>query len=386
MPEPLTPTDVHARARSVYTNRRRRWLADLHAADTTSIDLPLHPPKETAAFADHQRVRDWARSWQSYTGPATIYRVTRHWPSFGDQDLPVRAILTGADAIADAAGQGTAWRKMRRRAESLNSTWPAATTAIGATATRWESLDDADFGRLVAALAWLLDHPGSGLFIRQLPIPGVDTKWVEGHHRLLSLLLDGIRGDGDLGIVTPPKLCRVAVLDRELLPAMPRIFAASITDLADVPLRPARVLIVENHETLHALPHSAGYVALHGGGYGVHELAALPWLAAADVTYWGDLDTHGFAILSQLRTRLPAAASVLMDTETLDRWRELTVTEPKPSTASLAGLDDAERETLALLRAENLRLEQERIPWPWVLTRLGLPPGRTHAPARDRDG
>jgi hypothetical protein len=35
-------------------------------------------------------------------------------------------------------------------------------------------------------------------------------------------------------------------------------------------------------------------------------LAALPWLHDEQIVYWGDIDTHSFAILSRLRERLPA--------------------------------------------------------------------------------
>ena len=50
----------------------------------------------------------------------------------------------------------------------------------------------------------------------------------------------------------------------------------------------------------------------------------------ADV-YWGDLDSHGFAILDRLRLHAPHAVSVLMNVETLDAWGEFTVPEPTPA-------------------------------------------------------
>jgi hypothetical protein len=48
---------------------------------------------------------------------------------------------------------------------------------------------EADFERLLGVLRWLGDHPDSHLFIRQLPIPGVDSKWIATHQaRGLDLL------------------------------------------------------------------------------------------------------------------------------------------------------------------------------------------------------
>ncbi len=45
----------------------------------------------------------------------------------------------------------------------------------------------------------------------------------------------------------------------------------------------------------------------------VFGLAQAGWLARCQVYYWGDIDTHGFAILDQLRTHIPHARSLLMD-------------------------------------------------------------------------
>ncbi len=45
----------------------------------------------------------------------------------------------------------------------------------------------------------------------------------------------------------------------------------------------------------------------------VFGLAQADWLARCQVSYWGDIDTHGFAILDQLRTYIPHAHSLLMD-------------------------------------------------------------------------
>jgi hypothetical protein len=62
-----------------------------------------------------------------------------------------------------------------------------------------------------------------------------------------------------------------------------------------------------------------------GAGYYAGRLGRVPWIRdAPQVTYAGDLDTHGFAILNTLRASVPQTRSLLMDRETLlahrDRW------------------------------------------------------------------
>ena len=91
----------------------------------------------------------------------------------------------------------------------------------------------------------------------------------------------------------------------------------------------------------------------------------------ASIVYWGDLDSHGFAILDRLRHHAPHAVSVLMDIETLDAWGEFTVPEPTPARATPTRLTSGETAALdALTGRGDLRLEQERIPWDWALPRL----------------
>ena len=60
-------------------------------------------------------------------------------------------------------------------------------------------------------------------------------------------------------------------------------------------------------------------MVIFGGGYAVGLLESLAWLADLDVVYWGDIDTHGFAILDRLRRHFPRLRSVLMDRATLRR-------------------------------------------------------------------
>jgi len=138
------------------------------------------------------------------------------------------------------------------------------------------------------------------------------------------------------------------------------------------------VLILETKEGLYALPAMAGVVAVHGSGYAAHELASVPWIAGADCLYWGDLDTHGFAILDRLRSHLPEVRSLLMDRGTASDWGELAVPEPRQSSAEqLPRLTADEQRALDFVRDRHLRLEQERIPWPAVLAalrRAGLAP------------
>jgi hypothetical protein len=123
--------------------------------------------------------------------------------------------------------------------------------------------------------------------------------------------------------------------------------------------------VIENEITYLAFPVPAASMVIFGGGYAVPVLESLAWLASLEVSYWGDIDTHGFAILNRLRHHLPEARSVLMDRATLLDHRDHWVTEPSPTAAALDRLDGAESSLYADLitdaYAPSVRLEQERI-------------------------
>jgi hypothetical protein len=97
----------------------------------------------------------------------------------------------------------------------------------------------------------------------------------------------------------------------------------------------------------------------------VNALEPLGWLTGLDLVYWGDIDTHGFAILNRLRHRFGHARSMLMDRVTLLAHRGQWVTEPRPTAATLDLLDAEEAELYRDLvegaLGPSVRLEQERI-------------------------
>ena len=131
--------------------------------------------------------------------------------------------------------------------------------------------------------------------------------------------------------------------------------------------------MIENEITFLSAPVPRDGMVLWGKGFEVDRAGSMPWLRDARIDYWGDLDTHGFAILDRLRAWLPQTRSILMDRATLLAHRERWVTEATPTTAALGRLDADERALYDDLVADRLgdrvRLEQERIDWAWAIER-----------------
>ena len=249
------------------------------------------------------------------------------------------------------------------------------------------------WGRLLAVVCWFEKNPRSGLYRRQLEIPGVDTKFIERYRPLLSELLErfvppaGDRlsesFDARFGLRLKPLLIRFRLLDETQKIHGLSDISVPVTELAQLLLPVDDVIVTENEVNGLALLPRARSLVMFGQGYAVERLADLPWLAHKRIFYWGDIDTHGFAMLDRFRAHFPHAASLLMDRETFLAHRPMWVEEHAPSTESLVRLTDPERalhrELLRGVHGERLRLEQERISFRWV--RDALDRAATGAPA-----
>ena len=120
-----------------------------------------------------------------------------------------------------------------------------------------------------------------------------------------------------------------------------------------------------------AFPPLKNSLVIFGFGYGIQMLRSVKWLSACQIHYWGDIDTHGFKILSQIRHYFPNTRSFLMDETTLLLSKDFWGVESTPAADNeLAHLTPEEQSLYQGLKqnrwAVNLRLEQERIPFEHV--------------------
>lgn len=407
-PNPNDPDQLAAACATRFTRARRKWLADKVSGESDVVRFGTAPPPAALAAEDPIGTATWIRRWREFeaTHGGADVRVTwvdRRLPGFGVAALPQRVEVVGARAIARLAGQTRRWKQLRDRtvrildlgpdqlcSDQTGSDQTVLRRAAADTSAAWEAWDEGDFQRLLAVCRLALANPTAGLRARELAVPGVDTKWIETRIRVVETLLDAARTRADgrvgggavgttvgavtgLGLRGPDVRIRMRVLDPDL--ALPlRDVESPVDQLATLWLSsegPRHLVVVENLTTFLALPDLADTVALFGRGFAVDAVAALPWALRSRIVYWGDLDSHGFAILDRLRRHAPHAESVLMDTATLNAWREYAVTDPSPTRAALLRLTPDELGALeALTTGGDLRLEQERIPWDWALPRL----------------
>jgi hypothetical protein len=141
-------------------------------------------------------------------------------------------------------------------------------------------------------------------------------------------------------------------------------------DFSQYPVPLKHVFITENEINFLTFPKVENALVIFGAGYGWDALAKAQWLHTCRLHYWGDLDTHGFAILHQLRQHFPQTQSLLMDQATLMQHESIWGVEPDQFKGDLTRLSAPENVVYNLLRDNrlrpNVRLEQEHIGFGWV--------------------
>ena len=373
-----TRSDIRARV-------RRRWddgsilRALAGASPFPVVDVALRGPKPAEIGDDLDAVRSWIAALEAGSRGGSHYTL-RYAPVggrlIGRNELPSRAIIESYEQAAALLGVGDQVQAYQA-VLSVVATEPVLSAWVRSKPLR--ALEVADmWPALLSAYLWLEHARGSGRYLREITAPGVDTKFVERHRPLLAQLLGVPKAAPGfltaLGLSGKPETLRLRVDPSLNLAAGLSDLTARVDELVTLQIAAKLAVIVENEITFLSVPVPAEGLVLWGKGFEVDRAGSMPWLTNADIAYWGDVDTHGFAILNQLRAWLPQTRSVLMDRDTLLAHRDRWVTEATPTAARLSRLTAGEEALYHDLITDRLgprvRLEQERIDWAWVAERL----------------
>lgn len=362
---------------------RRRWddgsLLRGHARGESfePIAVPLRGPTPAQIGDDVGAARDWVADLDRGRRQDTRYAL--EWKTVGGRQigrnqLPARAVITTREqawALLGVAAEVRCFDEMLAVPHNGIRDWIIAHPHRALTLAP-------QLPGLVAAYEWLDGHRDSQRYLREISAPGVDTKFAERYRADLAGML-GVSASAtgflaDLGLRAKPTLVRLRPAASLGLPGPLTELAVRAAELIDVEVAPRVAIIVENEISYLSVPVPEDGMVIWGKGFDVDNAGRLPWLAGADVVYWGDIDTHGFAILDRLRAWLPAARSVLMDRETLLTHRDRWVTEDRPTSSILTRLTPPEfslyTELVESGLGERVRLEQERIDWGWAARQL----------------
>lgn len=374
-----TGADVAARL-------RRRWtdgtlLAALaHGEPFPVQDLPVRGPKASEIGADLAAVQRWAGDLERSSRRGSHFEIVHGdigGREFGRNRVPARIRIETYDQAWSLLG---VQREVASYQEILDLV--ASDDAVRAwVIERPTAAIDAteDWPALLAAYRWLAAARGSGRHVRTVDAPGVDTKFIERHRSVLATLL-GVSASAtgferDLGLATRPEQLRLRFHPGFAgLPASVTEATLRVDEIADLPVGVQAAVVVENETTFLSLDPPVEGVLVWGRGFAADCVGRMRWLTSVPVWYWGDLDTHGFAILDRLRAQLPHTESFLMDRGSLLQHRDRWGTEPTPTSARLERLRDDEAALYGDLVADrygpSVRLEQERLDWGWVSDHL----------------
>ncbi len=374
----------------------RRWnrgqILSAHFAGEAlfPLRLVLKKPDTHALTDEFDNVRAWIQSLISGSRKRLGFGYEIEWKTVkhrvhGRNQLPVAVqVPTRNDALRMIGKLGAA-RRFDTLSMSIIGRFPMLTDWIKRKPLAVLE-QDADWPKLLAVLEHFHQHPQPDRYLRQLDIPGVDSKYIERRRGLIGELLDCVLPESAIdreacgvrnfsrryGLREEPPLIRFRILD-------PALAISTLTDLSVPPeqfgrlqLPVKRVFITENKINGLAFPDSSAALVIFGLGYGLDRLKEISWLRNVAIYYWGDIDTHGFAILNRLRAAFPSATSWLMDRETLMEHRKLWGEEPAADrfTGKLTRLNKEEQALFDDLRSNRLasgvRLEQERIGFGWL--------------------
>jgi hypothetical protein len=369
---------------------RGELLRDLFSEEARfPLRLTARVPTSAEITDRFEAVRNWAATLATTPPLRVEWQEVRH-RVHGLQRLP-------ACVWIDSADEALGWLGKRRERDRFADLL-AVTRVQCAAVVPWlekrplQALALADeWPKLLAVVNWVTAHPRPGVYLRQVDVPGVHSKFIEAHRALLAELLDlALSPDcvdasktgvaqfaARYGFRDKPLRIRLRLLDPTI-----RVFAGlagpDVTLDADsfsrLALEVSRVIIAENETNFLVLPEMPGTLAIFGAGYGWDALSRARWLTQCSIHYWGDIDTHGFAILDQLRGHFTHVRSFLMDRDTLEAHAVFWGREESPQRADLHRLTPDECDLYNALRdnriREGLRLEQEYLGFGWVRERL----------------
>ena len=243
--------------------------------------------------------------------------------------------------------------------------------------------NQAEWESILNVCQYFRENPKPNLYIRELPI-NVHTKFVERKQAVIKDLLDVLisehlnndekQFEKRFNLKYSEPQIRFKILDKEIS----QIYFSGLDDLAipvsqfetlNLPIK--KVLVVENKTTLYTattfltLPKMEKTIAIFGSGYSVANLKNVKWFKNVELLYWGDIDVQGFEILSQFRGYFQQTKSILMDLVTFEKFFDHDLGTPT-NISTILYLTDSEQELYDILKTNNWRLEQEKIPFDYV--------------------
>lgn len=387
----ITPDEIKKQA--------ERWYKDYLAA--TVISKPFFPKdvrfgkvKASETLADYRRIKDeitaLANGSREHLGYGYVIEFTaRRDRKTGVQRFPERIWFPGEDDYLRFIGKEAETGAFKHDVQEIISIFPGLRQWV--LVNPLKVIEQAGkWHELIAVCTYFISHPKPNLYIRELPLE-LPTKFVEEHKPILRQILDVLMPEHvnneereferHFHLKYDEPLIRLSILDEDLA----RRCLSGLRDISipqsafrTLSLDCTTVLILENKTNFSniynflSLPTVKKSIAVFGKGFQLRLLKDAAWLADKHIIYWGDIDAHGFQILSQLRSYFPRTKSIMMDRETFEAFRNYRVTGVETGVTHLPHLTTEENELFNHLLglSDHNRLEQEKIPHQFAMKKI----------------
>jgi len=378
----ITPQEIKSKADRKYIS----FLQSLVEGNTFS-KLVIHGDKSYTKSSlpefekEIQKISSQSKEKKGFGYTLEFQRVKTKY--LGTQDLPVSIYFGTQQDFLKFLGKEKEVELFKESIEKIIGAFPelhewAIKNPIRVT------INQAQWDNILKVCQYFKQNPNPNMYIRELPV-NVHTKFIERNKGIIKELLDILLSkyinnehkefEKRFNLKFSEPLVRFKILDKEIS----QKYFSGIDDLAipvsqfetlNFPIK--RVLVVENKTTLYTtltLPKMDSTIAIFGSGFSVHNLKNVKWLSILELLYWGDIDVQGFEILSQFRSYFPHVQSLLMDKTTFEKFFENDKGTPTIVSTKLH-LTESEQQLYIILKTNNWRLEQEKIPLYWVKDKL----------------
>ena len=374
----ITPAEIKKKAENKYV----AYLQSIVSGESFSpivIAGNKKPNDNTVLFEKElTELMAYSKEKKGY-GYSLIYQRVRT-RTHGEQDIPVLISFETEQDYLRFIGKGQTSAYFRKDLEMILSIFPELKEWISKYPIKiidnHEVWDD-----LLKVCEYFKKNPNPHLYIRELPIK-IHTKFIEQNKAVIRELLDIIiaehinveekQFERRFNLRYDEPLVRFRILDNLICQQrFDGVEDLSIPinqfQLLNLPIR--TVYIVENKMNMLTFPYIENSIVIWGHGFGVDVMKDVEWMKTKKIYYWGDLDAHGFQILSEIRTHFSQVKSFLMDRDTFDKYFQGDKGTETNVEKELC-LTQEELEMFRYLKESNSRLEQEKIPFEFASYRI----------------
>ena len=151
--------------------------------------LTLRGPDSRQLSDSFSDVRDWIAR---LSGPAKQFRIV--WRSInhrilGANEIPAEIWIDSLDDALGLIGKRRAAEQFSVLVALTREHQPELLSWLAKRPLRALELAE-EWPRILEIVAWLLKHPRPGIYLRQIDLPGIHSKFIEGQRGVLGELLD----------------------------------------------------------------------------------------------------------------------------------------------------------------------------------------------------